>query len=174
MELECEKIDKSKTIVVLKPAKIIYKDSKMPYLILVPRDFDDLDIANITESLKPRLHVFCVAPFRGYRFQVSNNLMMQGDLGASAVIGFGNLFHATTRFPESFESTSSLYASNCGVFGDDGSMIKPVLNAFLMEAIKSFENTAYGEAYKIEFDYNSYQICSEYINAVYEYVKHNL
>jgi len=175
MELECETINKSKTVVVLTPAKIMYQD-KMPYLVLAASgvNIDQIlepNVAIITSLIwAPQKDIFFVAPFRGYCFQISNNFEMRRDMGSSTVIGFGNLFNMQTS-PAPSASRSSAYSTNCGTSDE---MIYAILKAFLMEAFKRFEITTYGTGYIIDFGEYGHKLYIEYIDAVYDYIKNNL
>ena len=74
----------------------------------------------VNDDISGRTRIGFLAPFRGYRFQVSGNITGDGDYGSSEVVGLARILLADYNMPEDKAGTwgyqSNIRTENIGIY----------------------------------------------------------
>lgn len=123
-----------------------------------------LEIIGVTARGEEKEHTYYLSPFRGYRFQVSENAHGEWDCGSSEVLGLGNIILATKSF-EGVASRNSVFASNHGY--KNGNAAKEIFHAMIITALTDHARM-YKEGLSLSMD--DRRTIDGFVDECYEYL----
>ncbi len=111
-----------------------------------------------------------LSPFRGYKFQVSNSIEGDWDLGSSRVVGLGNIISS------SYDKKGDVYASNLTKEGIEKYIFELMAKEAIEEAMKypDIKGVIDRAMFKEYTGSGQYKLFRDFINACHDYILHRM